>query len=232
MIATAAGCAAPNATRSQGPERAASQEDRVAFGTGEQVQVAPGPRARRPEPGKSCGLHWTPRDVGSVLIIHRQIMGRVMSSVLPALCACTSPGEFLPVVAQIDFYDGEARLRAPTSPPVDGCLAQVPVTFEPFRPDGPASDCIGCGPRRYGVLHGSQPVDTPEPAARIRMVYPIALDRSDEVMTCDAGAHAEKGRCEPDVAAAQPTVAPGCGCGPADLRCAIDCVSGSSTVAP
>jgi len=230
-IAFAAGCGAAPAI----PVSIAQVERPV------QAQVAPSedparpdpPPRRKPEAGRTCGLHWQPRDVGGVLIIPASVLSPAMGKVIEALCACSAPGEYADVRADIEFHDGKVGVSAKRSPVIDGCLSQVPVRFEPYRPDGPLSDCIGCGPRRYGVFHGSAPANTPEPPGRLRVVMAFRLDRSNEVLDCAPGTHPEAGKCRDDLAP-QPTPAgpPTCGCSPQDLACAIDCAVGATHATP
>lgn len=125
----------------------------------------------------SCPLRWERREVGSVLRIPADVMARPMDRVVDAACRCVRPGEAVAVVADIDFFAG--RVAASSSDVVVGrCLADVDMTFEPYR-EGGTGDCIDCGPRRFGVFRGSPPVDAAR-GAGLRVTYPLAVDRSRE----------------------------------------------------
>jgi hypothetical protein len=143
--------------------------------------------ARRPlAESDACPLGWTPRAVGSVLRIPAEVMARPMSSVVAAACRCVRPGEDARVVAQIDVTAGQVVADAPDAPDVARCLEQITLpAFEPWSAGG-ASDCIDCGPRRYGVFRGSPRVDAPVEEARLRVTYPLRVDRSGETREADA----------------------------------------------
>jgi hypothetical protein len=174
----------------------------------------------------ACPLQWPPREVGSVVRIPAHMMARAMAPVIEALCECTRPGEYADVMAKLDFAAGRATVTTPANAAIDGCVQTVQGSFEPF-PEAQESwsDCIGCGPRRYGVFRGSLPADTREPGG-LRMVYGFKLDRSPEILHCDPGMLAIQGRCVPEPAPPSLRAAPSsCGCTPLDLKCAIGCAA-------
>jgi hypothetical protein len=124
-----------------------------------------------------CSLSWTPRRLGaSVVAIPPETSARMMAPVLRALCACTKPGSKHSVV--IDFEPGRGHATAQSGADdvaLDRCL-------EPRLGDNvyPAfelgSDCIDCGPKRYGVFGGP----APEPPRGARMRMPFQVDRTSE----------------------------------------------------
>jgi len=181
------------------------------------------PEARRiPIFGATCPLFFPPHEVGTVVRIPASLMSKAMDPVMYALCACTNPGEYSAIVAQIDFGRGSIHLRAPESSKINECLETLHVTFDPIpESDLPASDCINCGPKYYGVF-----VDSPPPPKQsgLRLMYSFLLDRSNEVLNCSGDTHAERGQCTSDNATKPPAPAQRtCGCPPTDLACAIAC---------
>lgn len=107
-------------------------------------------------------------------------MARPLDRAVEAACRCVHPGEDARILVQIDFHDGAAVATAPDASAIDGCLAQVPLVFEAYRPEGPVTDCIACGPRRYGIFVGSEPLDTSPPDAHLRVTFPLRVDRTGE----------------------------------------------------
>lgn len=189
--------------------------------------VATAPQAaiearRMPLLGGACPLFFPPHEVGSVVRIPGAMMSTAMDPVMNALCSCTNPGEHAVIVAQIDFGKGRAEVKAPKSSQINECLEMLHVSFSPTpESDVPASDCIDCGPRYYGVF-----VDSPPPPKRtgLRLMYSFLLDRSGEVLDCPDHTHAERGACKSDIVAAPaPALKHTCGCGATDLACAIAC---------
>jgi hypothetical protein len=180
---------------------------------------------RMPQPDAACPLFFPPREVGSVVRIPAKMMSLAMDPVMRALCACTKPGEYTSMQAQIDFGKGIVQVRAHESSLIDECLAASKVTFEPPpASDVPSSDCIGCGPRYYGVFPDSPP---PPQEPGLRLMYSFYLDRSSEVLDCPATTHAERGACQNDKVAAPPLPDKRtCGCNPGDLKCALTCAAG------
>jgi hypothetical protein len=181
------------------------------------------PTRRIPLIGAACPLSFPPRDVGSVVRIPANMMSKAMDPVMHAVCACTKPGEYSTVVAEIDLGRGSAHVRARESSTIHECLETLHVTFDPIpESELPGSDCINCGPRYYGVFVDSPPPPKKDPD--VRLIYSFLLDRSSEVLNCIAGTHAEKGSCRPDVTP-ESTTPPKktCGCTPTDLACAIAC---------
>lgn len=180
--------------------------------------------ARIPHMGGPCPLAFPRREVGSVVRIPGSIMALAMDPVMNALCACTNPGEYATIVARIDFNNGHVETRAPESPAINACLETLNVTFPPPPPnDLPASDCINCGPRYYGVFVDSPP---PPKAEGLRLVYSFALDRSSEIMQCPAATRPLRGACVLDEAP-KPIIPnkPICACAAGDLLCAIQCAA-------
>lgn len=132
------------------------------------------------DPGE-CSLAWSPHRLGaSVVTIPPETASQMMAPVLAALCACTKPGSEHSIV--IDFEPGRGRAVAHDSfgdAALDRCLEprlgdQAYAAFEL------GSDCIDCGPRRYGVFGPASqaPLASP-PGARIRM--PLQVDRRSEL---------------------------------------------------
>lgn len=184
-------------------------------------EVAP---RRIPALGRVCPLAFPRREVGSVIRIPGAMMSLAMDPVMSALCACTKPGEYATIVARIDFDKGQVETRAPESPIINACLEMLHITFPPPPPNEmPASDCINCGPRYYGVFVDSPPPPKPE---GIRLVYSFALDRSNEILQCPAAAHPERGACVVN-AEPKPTIPdkPRCTCAAEDLMCAMKCAA-------
>jgi hypothetical protein len=210
-----AGC---TSTRSNVPPASAAREPLKTVST---IPLATVETHRMPLFGGGCPLFFPPHEVGSVMRIPAPMMSTAMDPVMNALCACTKPGEYAVIVAQIDFGAGTTQLKGPESPQINECLEMLHVTFTPIpETDMPSSDCIGCGPRYYGVFP-----DSPAPPKNgLRLMYSFLLDRSNEVLHCPADTHAERGSCKPDV---EPAPAPApkrtCGCGATDLACTIAC---------
>jgi hypothetical protein len=151
-----------------------------------EVEVAPAPprpaEARPPiaatsEPPGACSLSWTPRTIGaSVVTIPPETSSSMMAPVLAALCACTKRGRQHSIV--IDFEPGRGRATARDGDgdaDLDRCL-EPRLGDELYPPFEIGSDCIDCGPKRYGVFGGPPP--PPPRGARIRM--PLAVDRRGE----------------------------------------------------
>ena len=183
--------------------------------------------ARTPQVDPACGLSWTPREVGTVVRIPASMMARAMKPAVAGLCACTRPGEFTSIVVRIDFANGTAETRAPDESGLDACLTRTPGSFEGFpEAEHFEGDCIGCGPKRYGVFGGGDdpPKDAPGRGG-LRLTIPFLVDRSNEVLACAVGSHAAKGRCVPDDAPpmAGAAMAPACACSATDLHCQIVC---------
>ena len=135
--------------------------------------------ARHPAADARCPLQWPARDVSSGVHLTAAAMQPPMASALRAVCACTLPGEVTKVYADIDFAAGTVTVRAPNEPVVDGCLRELKPTFPANAAAVAGPDCIDCGPKHYGVLPGSQPVDAAAPAS-VRIRYPMRVDRSGE----------------------------------------------------
>ncbi len=133
---------------------------------------------RKATEASECSLSWEPHRLGaSVITIPPETSSRMMMPVLAALCACTDPGSQHSIV--VDFEPERGRASAHENhgnPALDRCL-------EPLLGDGlyPAfeigSDCIDCGPKRYGVFGGPPP--EPPRGSRIRM--PLEVDRRSEL---------------------------------------------------
>ena len=100
----------------------------------------------------------------------------MVAPVLAALCACTEPGSEHAIV--IDFEPGRGRAAAHDGGgdgAVDDCLgARLGDGVYPAFELG--SDCIDCGPKRYGVFGGPPP----EPARGARITMPLKVDRRGE----------------------------------------------------
>jgi len=99
-----------------------------------------------------------------------------MTPVIKALCACTRPGSHFSLIVDMELSLG--KVTAHTSDEnleIDACLAARlgPNLYPPLEI---GSDCIDCGPRRYGVFGGPPP--PPPRGARIRM--PLSVDRRGE----------------------------------------------------
>jgi len=173
-----------------------------------------------------CDLHWDPHALlGSVLFIPAGVMAPAMSRVMEALCACTQPGDHLSVVTFINLTRGTVITSAPEVAAIDSCLTTRAGGFEPTpQTTELQGDCIGCGPKRYGVFRGSPPVDAPKPNEGLRITYAFKLDRSNEVLHCPSSTRAQEGLCvtdSPTTSAPTPWAArPTCPAG--DLQCAID----------
>ena len=96
-------------------------------------------------------------------IVGPEAVERAFSGAAPALreavCACPPRQDeaWLLVTSTPDRGAITARGREPDAP-IDACLAARlrGVTLPRWHL---GSDCIGCGPRRFGVLRGSPPVD-------------------------------------------------------------------------
>src|SRR5690242_19950805 len=56
--------------------------------------------------GGTCPLFFPPHDLGTVVRIPASMMSKAMDPVMHALCACTKPGEYSAIVAEIDFGKG------------------------------------------------------------------------------------------------------------------------------
>lgn len=97
-------------------------------------------------------------------VIAREAVVKMLDDAAPALreavCACPprAASARLLVTATPDRGEIAARSYAPDAP-IDACLAERlgGVALPRWHLGG---DCIGCGPRRYGVLPGSPPVDS------------------------------------------------------------------------
>lgn len=147
--------------------------------TGDRATHRPAEPRRPLDDAGACPLRWEPREVGSVLRIPAGVMARAMDRVVLAACRCVRPGEAAHIVADIDFTEGRAVASANDAPEIARCLDDIPVLFEPWKVEG-LSDCIGCGPRRFGVLRGSPPVDAPGEERKLRVVLPWRVDRTGE----------------------------------------------------
>lgn len=220
------GCASTRAADHPSPQEppTANVSARAEEAVGDIPKAVPITR-RPPIFGATCPLVFPSRDVGTVVRIPASMMSKAMDPVMDALCACTKPGEYSAIVAQIDFGHGNVQIRAPESSTIHECLETLHVTFEPI-PDSdlPSSDCINCGPRYYGVFADSPP--PPPKEAGLRLMYSFLLDRSSEVLDCSGDTHAERGACRPNVAPAPPTPDKrSCGCDATDLECSIACAA-------
>lgn len=210
------GCAS---TRSKFPPASVCRE---ALAPVSAIPIATTKTHRIPLIGGECPLFFPPHEVGSVLRIPAVMMSTAMDPVMNALCSCTTPGEYAVIVTQINFGTGMAQLKAPESPLINECLEMLHVTFSPIpESDMPASDCINCGPRYYGVFADSPP---PPKQSGLRLMYSFLLDRSGEVLDCPGHTHPERGTCKPNVDAIPPAAPKQtCGCGATDMACAIAC---------
>ena len=152
---------------------------------------APAPPARIvriPNPNAPCPLNYVPKDIGNVLVIPGAWMARAMKPTLAAVCACTVDGDQVSIVTVIDFAAGNVEISAPEDEAIDRCVAGLPGTFEPIpESELPGSDCIDCGPRRYGVFPSGEPAE-PKPKGGLKVRYPFRVDRRSE---------AEKGKAQP-----------------------------------
>jgi hypothetical protein len=107
--------------------------------------------------------------VRSVIVVPGEVLGRAMAPVVRAACACSRSGATVRLTTVIVPEDGTVTATVAGDERVDACLQQRLVgRFEPFAL---GTDCIECGPKRYGVFRGADP---PERKAS-RITYPFAL---------------------------------------------------------
>jgi hypothetical protein len=112
--------------------------------------------------------------MGGVVVLDRATFGRAMAPVVHAVCACTRPGDAVRVVATLTPEEGAVVARVPDAPAADRCVQNTINGRYPAFTVG--SDCIDCGPRRYGVFRGSPP---PEPPPATKLVYSFRFVHTD-----------------------------------------------------
>jgi len=82
-----------------------------------------------------------------------------------AVCTCTRHGESTHVSATFTPREGTVVAHA-GMPDIDACLQNATISHYP--PFELGSDCIDCGPRRYGIFRGEPP---PEPPPSTSLTY-------------------------------------------------------------
>ncbi|MFT3770798.1 MAG: hypothetical protein QM820_35695 [Minicystis sp.] len=114
-------------------------------------------------------------------IIPHEAYERAFAGAAPALreavCACPPSAEevWLVVRTTPDRGDLSARTRE-GSAKIDACLAyQLRGAALPRWHLG--GDCIGCGPKRYGVFRGSAPADAEPPDGTATLSFPVLVRR-------------------------------------------------------
>ena len=145
---------------------------------------APGPASRKPEPTGaapklasdatgSCRLRLGTPSGRSAMA--NEALAAAGPPLLAALCACPLPAAGARLVVRVLPERGEVQVEAPDADDGDAletCLAPRlgSGVFAPYRL---GSDCIDCGPRRYGVLRGGS-VPTPGAPAAV-VVLPLEI---------------------------------------------------------
>ncbi len=122
-----------------------------------------------PQEDPSCANLAVPDLHPSVIVIPRPVWVAAMTPALHAACACTRSGDAVRFVATVAPEEGTAHVIAPENEATTRCVQILDLRFPPFTV---GSDCIDCGPRWYGVFHGSGP--RPPPPSSI-ITYPFVF---------------------------------------------------------
>jgi len=132
----------------------------------------PLPQPATPADDPTCASLDIPELHAAVIVIPRPVWVAAMTPVLRAACACTRSGDHVRMVATLAPELGTAELVAPGSEATSACLTAAAVRFPAFDV---GSDCIHCGPRRFGVFNGSRPPAPPAPPPSSTIAYPFTL---------------------------------------------------------
>lgn len=93
-----------------------------------------------------------------------------MVPVIRAACACTRAGESTHLNAKFEPALGTVTVHAGDDGPIDACMQNTPIgRYAPFEF---GSDCIDCGPRRFGIFRGTPP-PMPPPQASVVINIPF-----------------------------------------------------------
>ena len=89
--------------------------------------------------------------------------------VVRAVCSCTRSGQSTHLTATFAPSEGTAVAHA-GDPAIDACLQNTPIDHYPTFDLG--SDCIDCGPKRFGIFRDSPP---PPPPPSTKLTYSIVF---------------------------------------------------------
>lgn len=164
------GCAPPRAAE---PTSAASISDAAPVLAAQNISP---PIAS--SPGRKCPLEWALRDLHTVVAhIPAKASALMMAPAVSALCACTQAGSHHAVTIELEPSLGSVAARSNDDDlALDACLA-ARLGPNLYPPTEITSDCIDCGPRRYGVFGGPPP---PPPPRNARTRIPFSVDRRGE----------------------------------------------------
>ncbi len=85
------------------------------------------------------------------LTIPDAVFAPASASVVRAVCSCTRSGEATHLTATFSTSEGTVIVHAGT-PSIDACLQNTIISH--YRPFDLGSDCVDCGPHRFGLFHG------------------------------------------------------------------------------
>ncbi|APR75355.1 Hypothetical protein A7982_00701 [Minicystis rosea] len=142
--------------------------------------MAEPPPAPAPLSAAACSaLHLALPETHGVLAheVYAKAFTGMESTLRAAVCACPPRTEttWLMVRTTPDHGDISARSTTPDAA-IDACLAAhlERASLPRFHV---GTDCIDCGPRRYGVLRGSPPADTAPRDGIATITFPVGVLR-------------------------------------------------------